>query len=452
MADEIKKEPVLKDQTSIEEQKEVLPKDQPAEESEQPDIKKPVEKTEKKAVKKKTEKVKKEKKPKKSHKEKKKEVSVIREKLMLEPEDAQPSKGGKKILLLVAIFAVLFGAAGVAVQVLELLAAMDIYTIGASGLLFITGILLFIPMKTNVKFGFTIGAFIIYCLGVLAGAGVYFGLSYELIPSTLVAGPFVIPFILGIIYFIKLRGAESISEESREEVSLIDEKLVLEEDKKKKVKTPKKVKPKKYKESKDVAKKLFKHRLKFTRRFFRRLKSKAKGKIDILIKKDYFEAEKRAKTLLGITEKDYQQQILITVPDSFSNQENVKYHLEVQKDGPNKLYFNQAYVTVLFYGKKSLYIYQCNIDHRSGLIGYDRAQEFNYFDVISVETTVKYDNESKPKYSVLNAELTLSNNQKFLIHLRNQRIHDQLPDQPLISEKEQKVLQMLKDRIRASKV
>ena len=236
------------------------------------------------------------------------------------------------------------------------------------------------------------------------------------------------------------------------EVAVIDEKLVLEEEPPTKIKAPKKVKPKKYKESQDVAKKLFKNRLKFTNRFFGRLQGKAKGQIEILIKKDYFEAEKRAKLLLGITEKDYQQQVLITVPDSFTNKDDVKYHLEVSKEGPSKLYFDQAYVTILFYGLESLFIYQANIDHRSGYIGHDHAQEFNYFDVISVETVVKYDNDLHPKYSVLNAELTLSNNQKFLIHLRNQRLNDQSFDQPLLSEKEQLVLQKLKDRIRASKV
>ncbi len=241
-------------------------------------------------------------------------------------------------------------------------------------------------------------------------------------------------------------------EEDEKEKPVIDEKLVLEEEKPKKIKAPKKVKPKTYKESQDKAKKLFKHRLKFTKRFFRRIKSKAKGKIDVLINRDYMETVKRAKMLLGISEKDYQQQILITVPNSFSNHGDVKYHLEVDQDGTNKLYFDQAHVTVLFYGVNSLFIYQCHINHRSGFIGHDRAQEFKYTDVISVETVIKFDNDAKPKYSVLNAELTLINNQKFSIHLRNQRLHDQLPNQPLLSEKEQHVLQMLKNRIRAHKV
>ncbi len=241
-------------------------------------------------------------------------------------------------------------------------------------------------------------------------------------------------------------------EETSEEVPLIDEKLILEEEKQKKVRTPRKVKPKKYKEPKDEAKKLFVKREKFTRKFFRRIKSRAKGQIDILIKKDYYEAEKRAKTLLGITERDYQQQVLITVPDSFTNKNDVRYHLEVEKEGNNKLYFDQAYVTILFYSLKSLYIYQCNIDHRTGFIGHDRAQEFNYFDVVSVETEIKYDRDDRPKYSILNAALTLSNDQKFLIRLRNQRLNDQTAGQALLSQKEQHVLQMLKDRIRASKV
>lgn len=238
----------------------------------------------------------------------------------------------------------------------------------------------------------------------------------------------------------------------KKEQAPIDEKLKLEEEKPIKIKAPKKVKAPKYKEPKDIVKKLFKNRVKYTNRFFSHIKGKAKGQIDILIKKDYFEAEKRAKALLGISEKDYQQQILITVPDSFTNKDLVKYHLEVSKEGPNKLYFDQSYVTILFYGKTTLFIYQANIDHRSGFIGHDRAQEFSYKDVVSIETIIKYDNDTHPKYSVLNAELTLSNNQTFLIHLRNQRLNDQTIDQAILSEKEQNVLQMLKERIRANKV
>ena len=240
-------------------------------------------------------------------------------------------------------------------------------------------------------------------------------------------------------------------EEIKDEVPPIDEKLILEEDTPK-LKKPRKVRVKKYEESKDKATKLMKNRVKFTKSFFSKIKSKAKGQIDVLVENDYFEAVKRAKILLGISEKDYHQQILITVPDSFSNKDDVKYHLEVKKEGENKLYFDQAYVTILFYGLKSLFIYQANIDHRSGFIAHDRAEEFNYKDIVSIETSLKYDNDDHPKYSVLNAELVLSNHATFILHLRNQRLDNQIAGQPLLSDKEQQVLQLLKDRIRASKV
>ncbi len=237
-----------------------------------------------------------------------------------------------------------------------------------------------------------------------------------------------------------------------EKTKTTDDNQPIDEDDTPDFKKPKKIKVKKYKESQDKATKLMKSRVKFTKRFFGKIKSKAKGQIDVLVENDYLEATKRAKLLLGISEKDYHQQILITVPDSFSNKDDVKFHLEVKKEDGNKLYFDQAYVTILFYGLKSLFIYQANIDHRNGFIAHDRAEEFNYSDIVSIETSLKYDNDRKPKYSVLNVALTLANHASFMLHLRNQRITNQGSGQPLLSEKEQHILQMLKDRIRANKV
>ncbi len=460
MADEKKKEAVINENEKVEGEATKVEVDvQPEADLEQPkespdevvesSTKKMVT-PESKAPKKKPEKVKKEKTP-KEPKKVKEDVPAIRKKLMLEPEEGIIEPKGTQVLILVAIFAILFGALGIVVQYLELLATMDLYTIGVAGLLLITGILFVIPMNAKVKHVIVIVSFVYYILGILAGVAAWYFLTYTYVEAALVSVPFVVPFIVTIIYFVK-HSDKKVAEVVEEDLPLIDEKLVLEEEKGIKIKAPRKVKPTKYKESNEVGEKLFKNRIKYTNKIFKHLKAKAKGQIDVLIKKDYFEAQKRAKSLLGINEKDYYQQVLITVPDSFSNRDEVKYHLEVEKDGENKLYFDQAYVTILYYGKETLFIYQCNIDHRSGYIGHDRAQEFNYFDVISVETSIKFDNDTRPKYSVLNAELTLSNNQKFLIHLRNQRLDSQPLEQPLLSEKEQNVLQMLKERIRASKV
>eukprot|EP01156_Anaeramoeba_ignava_P021860 Anaeramoba_ignava/c19853_g1_i1.p1 GENE.c19853_g1_i1~~c19853_g1_i1.p1 ORF type:complete len:457 (+),score=64.67 c19853_g1_i1:1085-2455(+) len=456
MADEKNKDVVLDEVETVDAVPDMFPKEEQTEpmpeEMMAPEEPVQKEKPAKKEKPKKQKKVKPEKKPKEKKEKKPQKEPEIRKKLMLEEDNPSSKNKEGNILLLLGIFAILFGAGAGVIQFLEILAAMDIYAIGVAAVLLITGILTVVPLSKNVKHGLVIAFFVYYILGILAGPAAWYFLSYGYLEAGLVSGPFVIPFIIAIVYFAKHDKEEPDLIEQMHNSAQIDEKLVLEEDEQPKIKAPRHVRQKKYKESKDVAQKLFKNRIKFTNRFFRSLQSKAKGQIDVLINKDYFEIQKRAKTLLSISEKDYHQQILITVPDSFTNKDDVKYHLEITKDGDNKLYFDQAYVTVLYYGMTSLYIYQCNVDHRSGYIGHDRAQEFKYADVISVETTIKYDNEAHPKYSVLNAELTLINNQKFLIHLRNQRLTDQSAGQPLLSKTEQNVLQKLKDRIRASKV
>lgn len=382
------------------------------------------------------------KKKKKESKEKKAKLeSGLREKLVIK----ETKTAYKTTRVVIAILALLLSIASIVLNVLELFTSMDYYTIALSGILLISGIILLLPFSEKVKHQLMIVTFVYSLLGILFSVAAYLYLSYDLIPSGLIMAPFVLPFVLSFVYFIQYP-------KKQKEEKVVQKEIIALADEQPADTKIKKVKTKTYKEGKSPTQKMFKNRLKFTNKFFRRLKSKAKGQIDVLINKDYFEAEKRAKLLLGITNKDFDQKILITVPDSFTNKDDVKYHLEVKEQGDNKLYFDQAYVTMMFYGITTLYIYQCNIDHRSGKIGHDHAQEFNYFDVLSVETMSQFDNDNHPKYSILNAELTLSNNQKFLIHLRNQRLHKELAALPLINEKERRVLQMLKDRIRASKV
>jgi len=142
---------------------------------------------------------------------------------------------------------------------------------------------------------------------------------------------------------------------------------------------------------------------------------------------------------------------LITVPDAFDKDGRVNYRLDTREDGTHTLLYDQALVTALFFGHDTLYYHQANIDHRDGHIGFDVSGEFSYFDVVHMETSLKYDNNDKPKYITLDIEIGLSDGNKVPFHLRNHRIHDDYNLDTLLTPTEQKVLHTLKQKVRESR-
>lgn len=194
-----------------------------------------------------------------------------------------------------------------------------------------------------------------------------------------------------------------------------------------------------------------KKRSRWTQKYFKKFVGRHQDSYDTMTQADYDYLLERACELSSISVNDYETLILITVPDAFEKNGQVHYRLDKKEDGTHSLRYDQALVTVLFFGHDTLYYHQANVDHRNGHIGFDVAGEFNYFDVVYVETSLKYDNNDKPKYITLDIKVVLSDGTKIPFHLRNHRIHDNYHLDTLLTSTEQKVLQTLKTKIRESK-
>jgi hypothetical protein len=220
-----------------------------------------------------------------------------------------------------------------------------------------------------------------------------------------------------------------------------------EEEAPKKAKKEKPVKVKKV----DVAKEN-KKRQKFTSKYFKKFSGRSDLSYGDMLQADYKAAMKRAELLSSLKPGDYDSPIIITVPDAYNKGGKVTYRLDKKSDGSQTLLYDQALVTILFFGADSLFYYQANVDHRNGHIGYDVAGEFNYFDVVHMETSLKYDHPDRPKYITLDLEVGLSDGVIVPFHLRNHRIHDDYELPGLITENEQKVLDTIKEKVRNSRM
>jgi hypothetical protein len=239
------------------------------------------------------------------------------------------------------------------------------------------------------------------------------------------------------------------------ETEVIEEK----EEKKQKVKKVKEPKDKEEKTPKTKPQKTpkvkqpkgIKNREKWTKKYFKKFAGRSKDSYELMLYEDYEHAIDRAHKLLSITQQDYTKPVIITIPDAFGTKDRVTYRLDKKPDGTHTLLFDQALVTILFFGEEALYYYQVNVDHRNGHHAYDKAGEFSYFDVVHIETSLAYDQVDKPKFITLDLSIGLSDGQKISLHLRNHRIHDHydLPD--VLTKEEQDILNLLKDKVRQSR-
>lgn len=200
-----------------------------------------------------------------------------------------------------------------------------------------------------------------------------------------------------------------------------------------------------------LEKKRLKDRPKWTKKYFTKFSGKEKGLFQKYVDQDYKNAILRAEKLSSIDSNAYRKPILIMIPDAFNKSSKVRYRLDKKADGSVTQIYDQSLLTALFFGETTLFYYQANIDHRSGQIAFDIAGEFNYFDVVHMETQLKYDNPEKPKYLALELEIGLSDGRIIPFHLRNHRLHNdyQLPD--MLTKTEQQILDLFKTRVRQEK-
>jgi hypothetical protein len=170
-----------------------------------------------------------------------------------------------------------------------------------------------------------------------------------------------------------------------------------------------------------------------------------------MLQDDYRKIVERAHDLSSITEADYHEVMMITIPDAFDQTSKVNYRLDKKDDDTYTLLYDQALVTILFFGDDVLYYHQANVDHRNGHIAYDVSGEFNYFDVVHMETAIKYDRPINPKYVTLDLEVGLADGTIVPFHLRNHRIHEEYDLHAFITDQEKKFLDTLKQHVRESR-
>lgn len=205
------------------------------------------------------------------------------------------------------------------------------------------------------------------------------------------------------------------------------------------------------KEDKDTVK-VFQNRSRWMKKYFKKVLGHAKKQYDEFIKTDYENVVERATMISGIKKTDYDKLVLITVPDAFKTTRDIKYRFDHKEDDSFTLKYDQALATVLFFGDESLFYYKVNIDHISGDMNSDIAGEFNFFDVVHMETSLKYDDGDKPTHIMLDLNITLSNGVVIVFNLRNHHLHASYKLSSLITKTENEILNAIKGRIRASRI
>lgn len=197
--------------------------------------------------------------------------------------------------------------------------------------------------------------------------------------------------------------------------------------------------------------KVIKNRAKYTSKYFKKFAGRQNVSYEEMLQADYNQVIDRAHQLSSIQPADYSSHILITVPDAFDQTSKVSYRLDKRADGTYTLLYDQALVTVVFFGDDSLFYHQANVDHRNGHIGFDVSGEFNYFDVVHMGTSIKYDHPTHPKYITLDLEVGLADGTIVPFHLRNHRIHEEYDINVLLTPQETIFLDTLKHKVRGSR-
>jgi hypothetical protein len=180
-------------------------------------------------------------------------------------------------------------------------------------------------------------------------------------------------------------------------------------------------------------------------KFFLKKSKKVSPEILTLIDEDVQKAIYRAYELNNITDKDViEKPIILKMPESFyeSGTVNFLYH-----EKQNDVIYDQSLLVALFIGKKTMYYYQANIDHRTGLIAGDIAGEIALDTVTNVETIFSSDDKDTHK-SYLDLELSTADGNTYSFRLRNQYVENPSTHKVLLNENEKYVLSQVKEAVR----
>ena len=133
----------------------------------------------------------------------------------------------------------------------------------------------------------------------------------------------------------------------------------------------------------------------------------------------------------------------LVCPEVYPGRKTICYRY-FKKD--SKVYYSQVGYTWLFFGEKSLYYYHASVNHVYGFIGYEVSTEFDYKDIVTVQTSVKH-YHGVERFMLT---LTLVNGESVNIALRT-RPNFFYGSTHSLSEKEASVLSTIRQVIRKSK-
>lgn len=182
------------------------------------------------------------------------------------------------------------------------------------------------------------------------------------------------------------------------------------------------------------------------RKYFELRLGKVDETLEKVLKTDLELLRRRARDLGLVPEDATKNPVQLMIPDHFLS-EAIKYRLDEFKGGSN-LRYSQAAVTTLFYDDARLYYHQCNVDIMTGDFYEDVAGEFNFSDIVTVETFLSYGAEDDPNHVRLDVELQLTNGSELLLTLRRHPLTENYEKEPLLTEEETAFLKMLKAFVR----
>lgn len=171
--------------------------------------------------------------------------------------------------------------------------------------------------------------------------------------------------------------------------------------------------------------------------------------VDELIESDMHQAFIQAFAYLGITKDDVSElQPLVTQsPEVFPGSKQI-YFKSAKKHTPR---YSQSKYNALLFGIDQLYFYGANINHINGAISYNTTQEFSYFDVVSVGSTLGIDLSDKYPRETLDLVFTLIDSQKITLRLRDHVVQNVDKGAHPITEEEMAIIVAVRSLIRDKK-
>lgn len=158
-------------------------------------------------------------------------------------------------------------------------------------------------------------------------------------------------------------------------------------------------------------------RKKFMKTYFSK-RIEGADKFDHLILKDYETAFTRAKTVLGLTEKEANcySPLIVSLPEVFHPKSKLQIKLGKKND---HLRYNQSRVTMLLFDEKQLYYYTVLIDHENSEFSDDYSVEVPYEGIVSQEIKSFRLFENKKYHHFVDYQLFLVNDHSITIRVKD---------------------------------